>query len=89
MRLENNSRVDDRLVRKALDIAPPENVDQQEMVIDLLKLYNLRYFGVVSFDLDKAEPDFNELVVKTPPPPYGRGSLQFGIGFTDDFEVRF
>ena len=86
VRLENDSRVGDRLVRKALDIAPPENVDQQEMVIDLLKLYNLRYFGVVSFDLDKAEPDFSELVVKTPPPPYGRGSLQFGIGFTDDFD---
>ena len=86
VRLENGSRVDDRLVRKALDIAPPEDVDQQQMVIDLLKLYNLRYFGVISFDLEKSEPDLNQLVVQTPSPPYGRGSLQFGLGFTDDFD---
>ncbi len=86
VRLENTSRVDDRLVRKALDMAPPEGVDRQQLVVDLLRLYNLRYFGVINFDLEKAEEDRNELVVQTPPPPYGRGSLQFGLGFTDDFD---
>jgi len=86
VRLENTSRVDDRLVRRALDIEPPATVEQQDLVIDLLKLYNLRYFGVVSFDLEKAEPDLDQLVVQTPSPPYGRGSLQFGLGFTDDFD---
>ena len=85
-RLENGSRVDDRLVRKALTIDPPEVVDSSSLVFDLLNLYNSRYFGVIGFEIDEVEPGVRELVVETPAPPYGRGSLQFGLGFTDDFE---
>ncbi len=86
LRLKNGSRVDDRLVRKALTINPPEDLDRESLVLDLLSLYNSRYFGVVGFEIDEVEPGVKELVVETPSPPYGRGSLQFGLGFTDDFE---
>ncbi len=86
IRLENPSRVDDRLIRRALPIEPPEAVDREDLVLDLLGLYNLRYFDVIGFDFQEVEPEVKELIVTTPPPPYGRGSLQFGLGFTDDFD---
>jgi NTE family protein len=84
--LENTSNVDDRLVRKALTIRPPETLDWQSLGLDLLQLYNTRYFGVIGFHLEEVEEDVHELVVETPEPPHGRGSLQFGIGFLDDFD---
>jgi NTE family protein len=86
IRLENTSRVDDRLVSKALTIRPPETLDWKSLGLDLLQLYNTRYFGVIGFDLEKVEEDVHELVIETPEPPHGRGSLQFGIGFLDDFD---
>jgi NTE family protein len=85
IRLENTSRVDDRLVRKALNIDPPAKFDYKVLGIDLLGLYNTRYFGVIGFELDEVEANIHELVIHTPPPPHGRGSLQFGVGFIDDF----
>jgi NTE family protein len=86
VRLENTSKVDDRLVRKALTIRPPETLDQKSLGFDLLQLYNTRYFGVIGFHLEEVEEDVHELVIQTPEPPHGRGSLQFGIGFLDDFD---
>jgi NTE family protein len=86
IRLENTSRVDDRLVSKALTIRPPETLDWKSLGLDLLQLYNTRYFGVIGFHLEKVEEDVHELVIETPEPPHGRGSLQFGIGFLDDFD---
>ena len=86
IRLENTSRVDDRLVRKAIDIEPPEALDRKALGFDLLELYNMRYFGTVGFQINEVENDVHELVIETPPPPHGRGSLQFGVGFLDDFD---
>ena len=86
IRLENTSEVDDRLVRKALTIRPPETLDWESLGVDLLRLYNTRYFGVIGFHLDKVDERVHELVIQTPPPDHGRGSLQFGIGFLDDFD---
>ena len=86
IRLENTSKVDDRLVRKALDIRPPETLDEKSLGFDLLELYNTRYFGLIGFHLDKVGDDVHELVIQTPEPDHGRGSLQLGIGFLDDFD---
>jgi len=86
IRLENTSRVDDRLVRKAIDVEPPETMDRKALAFDLLELYNMRYFGTVGFQINEVENDVHEVVIKTPPPPHGRGSLQFGVGFLDDFD---
>ena len=86
VRVENTSRVDDRLVRKALTIRPPETLNRESLGLDLLELYNSRYFGVVGFHLDKIDEGLHELVVQTPQPTHGRGSLQFGIGLLDDFD---
>jgi len=86
VRVVNTSRVGDRLIRGALAIDPPETVDRKDLVHDLLGLYNSRYFDVIGFQFEEVEPQVKELVVTTPPPEYGRGSLQFGLGFSDDFQ---
>ena len=86
MRLENTSHVDDRLVRDELVVDPPETLDREVLGWDLLELYNTRYFGNISFHIDELEDGARELVLETPPPPHGRGSLQFGLAFFDDFE---
>ncbi len=86
IRLENTSHVDDRLIRKALTIEPPDSLDSETFGLDLLGLFNTRYFGVIGFHFDELEDDVHELVIEAPPPDHGRGSLQFGLGFLDDFE---
>lgn len=86
IRLENTSRVDDRLVQRALSLEPPATLDAGSLGRDLLGLYNTRYFGVLGFEIEETPEGAHELVVEAPPPPYGRGSLQLGFGFLDDFD---
>ncbi len=86
IRLENTSRVDDRLVRRALSIEPPTTLDADSLGEDLLELYNTRYFGVLGFTQETTPDERHELVVRTPPPSHGHGSMQFGFGFLDDFD---
>jgi len=86
VRIENASRVDDRLVAAALTIDPPELLDRKKLGLNLLDLYNTRYFGVIGFQLEEVDDGMHELVIQTPPPPHGRGSLQFGVGLLDDFD---
>ena len=86
VRLENTSDVDDRLVRKALKLEPPGIFDYKAIATDLLKLYNSRYFGVIGFQINEVEAGVHELVIETPPPAHGNGSMQFGLGFIDDFD---
>ncbi len=82
--IENDSSIDDRMVRSALSIDPPATLDAKKLSQELLELYNSRYFGSIGFVIDRS-PEGNTLVVETPPPPYGRGSLQFALGISDDF----
>jgi NTE family protein len=86
IRLENTSKVDDRLISKAVTIEPPETLDRKSFGLDLLELFNTRYFGVIGFHFEKVDEELHELVIETPPPTHGRGSLQFGIGFLEDFD---
>lgn len=85
VRIENSSRVDDRIVRRALKLEPPTSLDPERLGFSLLELYNTRYFGTLDFRLEDRDGK-NELVVTTPPPDHGRGSLQFGVGFLDDLQ---
>ena len=86
VRLENSSHVDDRLIDAALTIDPPTILDRATLGLELLDLYNTRYFGVLGFQLEESDEGIHELVIQTPPPRHGRGSLQFGVGFLDDFD---
>lgn len=85
IRIANSSRVHDRIVRRALQLEPPASLDPETLGFSLLELYNTRYFGTLDFRFEDRDGK-NELVVTTPPPDRGRGSLQFGVGFMDDFQ---
>jgi len=84
VRIDNTSHVGDRLVRDALTLELPDVFDAETLIPALLELYSTRYFGRIGFQIEESE-DSKELVVATPPPPRGRGSLQFGVAFFDDF----
>ncbi len=86
VRFDNTSRVDDRLVRRALRIDPPEEFDLDSLTEDLLELYNTRYFGVLGFEIEETDAGTRELIVRSPPPEHGPNALQLGFGFLDDFE---
>jgi NTE family protein len=85
IRIENSSRVNDRVVRSALKLDPPASLDPEALGSSLLELYNTRYFGTLDFQLEDRD-GHSELVITTPPPEHGRGSLQFGVGFLDDLQ---
>jgi NTE family protein len=85
VRIHNSAPIDDAIVRRALSVEPPATFDAATLRGELLGLRALRYFGVMSFVLEGDEGN-RELVVTTPPPPYGRGSVQIGLGFSDDFD---
>ena len=85
IRIDNTSRIDDRVVREAFSIEAPGTLEVTTLANELLELYNSRYFGSIGFHIEPRD-GANELVIDTPPPPHGRGSVQFGIGIIDDFE---
>jgi len=84
VRLVNTAPISDAIVRRALDLDPPEAYEPASLLATLMSLHSLRYFGIIDFRFEGDEDD-RELVIKTPPRPSGRGSLQFGFGFSDDF----
>jgi NTE family protein len=84
IRVENTSRVSDEVVREALTLRPGQKADDAVLRPALLKLYNLDYFGVIRDRLDTLPDGTRELVVETPPPPYGRARMQFGLAFGGD-----
>lgn len=85
IRIENTAPVSDAIVRRALSLNPPEVYEPKSLLEDLMQLHSLRYFGIVDYRLDGEEGD-RELVITTPPRPSGRGSVQVGFGFSDDFD---
>ncbi len=85
VRIDNTAPVSDAIVRRALSIKPPEVYEPESLLEDLMQLHSLRYFGIIDFHLDGEEGD-RELVITTPPRPSGRGSVQVGFGFLDDFD---
>ena len=86
VRLENASAVADELVRRALTLEPGGAFADAEVREALLQLFNLDYFGVIADRLEVRPDGTRELVVTTPAPRYGRNRLQFGLGFSDDFQ---
>jgi NTE family protein len=84
VRIENTAPISDTIVGRALSLDPPATYEPTSVLDELMQLHSLRYFGIIDFRLE-GEGDDRELVISTPPRPSGRGSVQFGIGFSDDF----
>lgn len=85
VRIDNTSPVSDAMVRRALSLKEPETYEPKSLLEDLMQLHSLRYFGIIDYRIEGDEGD-RELVITTPPRPSGRGSVQVGFGFSDDFD---
>jgi NTE family protein len=84
VRIDNTSPINDAVVRRALSIDPPAELEADTVVDELMRLHGLRTFGIIDFEIEDDGGE-RELVIRTPPRPDGRGSVQFGLGFSDDF----
>ena len=84
IRIDNSSHLGDPVIRHALSIQPGDTLVPDELARELVDLHSLRAFGIIDFVLDENDGE-HELVIHTPPPPHGRGSVQVGFSFTDDF----
>ncbi len=67
IRIVNSSRVNDRIVGRAIGIQTPVTLEPEELALGLLDLYNSRYFGTIDYHLEDRDGG-RELVVTTPPP---------------------
>ncbi len=85
IRIVNTAPISDAVVRHALSLEPPESYEPSTLLGDLMQLHSLRYFGIIDYRIDGEEGD-RELVITTPPRPSGRGSVEVGFGFSDDFD---
>ncbi len=85
VRIDNTSPVSDAIVRRSLSLKPPETYEPKSLLEDLMQLHSLRYFGIIDYRIEGDDGD-RELVITTPPRPSGRGSVQVGFGFSDDFD---
>lgn len=84
VRIENSAAINDAVVRKALSLEPPTTHDPNTLLDEIMRLHSLRYFGIMDFKIEE-NAGKHELVLNTPPPPHGKASIQFGLGFSDDF----
>jgi NTE family protein len=84
VRVENTSGLDDRLVRRAIEIPVGHPLDLPALDDELLRLNAMNVFGLIRDRLDRKDGR-SELVITTPAKERGLGTLQAGISFTDDF----
>jgi len=85
IKIDNHSWVDDRII---LDKLPPPTgkpLDGPEFQRSIMKLYGLDYFGTIEPEFQRAD-DQGELTLHVSKKPYGRNSVQFNIGFQNDFK---
>ncbi len=84
VQLVNSSPVADEIVERRLNVVPGAPLDYEQLEDDLINLYNLDYFGVITDRMERAGG--NRLVVETPKPRHGRASMMFGLSFANDFQ---
>ena len=85
--VENSSDLDDAVVRSHLQVETGHTLDLEKLRAGIMNLKALETFGTVDVQLERG-PEDNRLVVTTPPPPYGKGSLRLGVSLSDDFTGR-
>ena len=84
VQIENAAPISSAIVRRVLSLDPPAIYEPRTLLEELMQLHSLRYFGVIGFRIEGEEGQ-RDLMITTPPRPSGRGSVQFGLGFSDDF----
>jgi len=84
LELENGSWVGDRTIFRTFGVSLPADMSQEDLHDAILRVYHLGHMGVIRYKLNM-EGDETVLCLHFGKPPYGRNSLQFGLGFFGDF----
>lgn len=85
VRIDNATAMSEEMMRAAVDLAPGAEVPFAELNRNILRVYNLRHFGVISYRIVE-EAGERVLVIDVPEPTYGPDTVQVGLSFFDDFE---
>ncbi len=84
VRIENTSWIADEVVRRQLALPAGVSVNAPEVKRRIVRMSGLEYFGTIRQRFQDVDGR-GVLTLSTPPKPYSRGSLQFGLSFMDDF----
>lgn len=87
LEIRNESLVADDIVREYLPIPVGRRLDQEAFTEGVMRLYGLDYFGVMRPTFERREGE-GVLSIVAPPKPYGRNSLQLGLGFYSDLHTE-
>ena len=85
LKIENESWVDDRVIMHKLPEPTGKPINATDFQRSVMKLYGLDYFGTIEPEFHRVD-DHGEMTLHIPEKPYGRNSLQFSIGFQNDFK---
>ena len=85
VRVEDSSILDDRIVRQAIAVPLGKPLDLAALDENLMRVSAMGAFGLIRDGVGR-ENGTSDLVVETPGKTRGRGSLQLGVSFTDDFQ---
>jgi NTE family protein len=83
VRVENQSRIDDRLILDRLSIRTGEPLDLAQIDADIAKIYGLNLFESVGYSLVE-EDGKTGVVVQARERAWGPNYLQFGLNLTSD-----
>jgi len=83
--INNNSVLNDELIRSRLAVQPGDLLDQQALNQSLDRIYSLDVFQSVTYDLVQNEQGQRGLRVNTPARSWGPNYLQFGLELSNDF----
>ncbi|WP_369668346.1 patatin-like phospholipase family protein [Thioalkalicoccus limnaeus] len=79
VRIENRSRLDDRLIAERLDVPPGEPLDTQALEAQLDRIIDQDNFQTVHYRVSDAPDGETELVVTATEKSWGTSSLQAGM----------
>lgn len=85
VRIQNDSRIDDRMIRDRLGIQLGEPLDVQGLEQDISNIYGLELFQTVNYDLMEEEGKTG-LLIDAKARAWGPNYLQFGLELANDMQ---
>lgn len=85
IRIENNSRLSDRLISSRLRLKPGDTLDFDKLETDMADIFGLDYFETVEYAV-VIEDDKTGVVVTATEKATGLSAFRFGLNLENDFE---
>jgi NTE family protein len=83
--IENDSVLDDRIIRSRLDVQPGQSVELSSLNASVDEMYSLGVFQSVTYDFVEGDEGESGLVIDARRRDWGPNYLQFGLELSSDF----